>query len=81
MHRGSIAVNQPVTLMHRDGGSTKARIKELYVFEGLGKIKTEEVVAGDICAVVGVEGFEIETPLPTEKLLKPCLPSALTSQP
>lgn len=59
VHRGSIAVNQPITLLHRDGGSTKARIKELYVFEGLGKIKTEEVVAGDICAVVGVEGFEI----------------------
>jgi GTP-binding protein len=57
--RGSIKVNQPVSLVKRDGSIQKSRIKELYTFEGLGKIKVEEVHAGDICAVMGIEGFEI----------------------
>jgi GTP-binding protein len=57
--RGSIKVNQPISLVKRDGKVEKSRVKELYVFEGLGKIKVEEVHAGDICAVMGIEGFEI----------------------
>ncbi|MCC7533467.1 MAG: translational GTPase TypA [Bacteroidia bacterium] len=57
--RGSIKVNQPISLVKRDGKIEKSRVKELYVFEGLGKIKVEEVHAGDICAVMGIEGFEI----------------------
>jgi GTP-binding protein len=57
--RGSIKVNQPVSLVKRDGSIQKSRIKELYTFEGLGKIKVEEAQAGDICAVMGIEGFEI----------------------
>lgn len=57
--RGSIKVNQPVSLVKRDGSIQKSRIKELYTFEGLGKLKVEEVHAGDICAVMGIEGFEI----------------------
>ncbi len=57
--RGSIKVNQPISLVKRDGRIEKSRVKELYVFEGLGKIKVEEVHAGDICAVMGIEGFEI----------------------
>ena len=57
--RGTIKENQPVCLMKRDGKIQKSRIKELYTFEGLGKIKAQEVKSGDICAVVGIEGFDI----------------------
>jgi GTP-binding protein len=57
--RGSIRVNQPVSIVKRDGSIQKSRIKELYTFEGLGKMKVEEVSAGDICAVMGIDGFEI----------------------
>ena len=57
--RGTLKANQPVTLCKRDGTFEKSRIKELMVFDGLGKIKVDEVHSGDICAVVGVEGFEI----------------------
>src|SRR3546814_18195177 len=61
--RGVIKENQPVSLVKRDGKITKYRIKELYTFEGLGKIKIKEVEAGDICAVVGIEGFDIGDPI------------------
>jgi GTP-binding protein len=57
--RGSIKVNQPISLVKRDGSVQKSRVKELYTFEGLGKKKIEEAHAGDICAVMGIEGFEI----------------------
>ena len=57
--RGVIKDNQPLSLMKIDGSVQKTRVKELYVFEGLGKKKVNEVLAGDICAVVGVEGFNI----------------------
>jgi GTP-binding protein len=57
--RGVIKDNQPLSLMKLDGSIQKTRVKELYVFEGLGKKKVAEVKAGDICAVVGVEGFNI----------------------
>jgi GTP-binding protein len=57
--RGVIKDNQPLSLMKIDGSVQKTRVKELYVFEGLGKKKVTEVLAGDICAVVGVEGFNI----------------------
>jgi GTP-binding protein len=57
--RGVIKDNQPISLMKIDGSIQKSRVKELYVFEGLGKKKVNEVSAGDICAVVGVEGFNI----------------------
>ena len=57
--RGTLKANQPVTLCKRDGTFEKSRIKELMVFDGLGKTKVEEVHSGDICAVVGIEGFEI----------------------
>lgn len=57
--RGTISENQPVTLMKKDGKLVKSRVKELYVFEGLGKVKVQSVKAGDICAVVGIEGFDI----------------------
>ncbi len=59
VNRGTIKSGQPVSLVKRDGSIVKSRVKELYVFEGLGKKKTEEVGCGDICAVVGIDGFEI----------------------
>jgi GTP-binding protein len=57
--RGIIKENQPISLMKLDGKVVKSRVKELYIFEGLGKKKVTEVSAGDICAVVGIEGFNI----------------------
>ena len=59
VHRGTIKENQPITLIKRDGKLVKSRVKELYTFEGLGKIRTTEVGSGDICAVVGIDGFDI----------------------
>jgi GTP-binding protein len=59
VHRGSIKENQPVTLIKRDGKQVKSRVKELYTFEGLGKVRATEVKSGDICAVVGIDGFDI----------------------
>ena len=57
--RGTIKDNQNLSLMKLDGKVQKTKVKELYVFEGLGKKKVSEVSAGDICAVVGIEGFNI----------------------
>ena len=57
--RGSISENQLIALMQADGSIKKSRIKELYVFEGMGKKKVNEVSAGDLCAVVGIEDFNI----------------------
>jgi GTP-binding protein len=57
--REGIRINQPVSLVKRDGSILKSRIKELYTFEGLGKKKVESAEAGDICAVFGLEDFEI----------------------
>jgi GTP-binding protein len=57
--RGSIRENQPIALVQSDGTIRKIRVKELYVFEGMGKKKVTEVVAGDLCAVVGIEDFNI----------------------
>ncbi len=59
LSRGSLSANQAVTLCKREGGEEKQRIRELMLFEGLGKAKVDRVECGDICAVVGVEGFEI----------------------
>jgi GTP-binding protein len=57
--RGSIKENQQIALVQADGSIKKSRVKELYVFEGMGKRKVAEVVAGDLCAVVGLEDFNI----------------------
>ena len=57
--RGELKENMPITLVKRDGKLQKTRVKELLVFEGLGKVKVPSVIAGDICAVTGIEGFEI----------------------
>ncbi|NDA60631.1 MAG: translational GTPase TypA [Chitinophagia bacterium] len=57
--RGSIKEGQSVALMQTDGSIKRSKVKELYVFEGMGKRKVTEVVAGDLCAVVGLENFNI----------------------
>lgn len=58
--RGTLKSGMPVTLAKRDGETmVKSRIKELFVFDGLNKAKAEEVQCGEICAIVGVDGFEI----------------------
>jgi len=59
LHRGVLKSGQPVMLLKRNGGRVRSSIKGLYLFEGLGKMKVDEVVAGDICAIMGIEGFEI----------------------
>ncbi len=59
VHRGTLREGMNITLAKRDGEFVKTKIKELHVFEGLGRIKTKEVSSGDICAVVGIDGFEI----------------------
>lgn len=59
VHRGTITEGMNVTLAKRDGSFQKSKIKELRVFEGLGHIKVQSVSSGDICSVVGIEGFEI----------------------
>lgn len=58
--RGSLIMGQNVSLVKRDGSIVKSKIKELYVFEGLGKEKIKtEIHSGEICAVMGIEGFDI----------------------
>jgi GTP-binding protein len=57
--RGVIKENMPISLMQADGVIKKQRVKELYVFEGMGKKKVTEVIAGDLCAIVGLENFNI----------------------
>ena len=59
VHRGSLKSGMPISLCKRDGTIEKSKVKGLMVFEGLGKTKIEEVKSGDLCAVVGIEGFEI----------------------
>ncbi|OIP84770.1 MAG: GTP-binding protein TypA [Porphyromonadaceae bacterium CG2_30_38_12] len=59
VHRGTLREGMDVNLVKRDGKAIKSRIKELHTFTGLGRTKTTEVGSGDICALVGIEGFEI----------------------
>ncbi|MBD5270098.1 MAG: translational GTPase TypA [Bacteroides sp.] len=59
VHRGVIREGMDIALCRRDGSVSKQRIKELHVFEGMGRKKVSEVASGDICAIVGLEGFEI----------------------
>ncbi len=57
--RGVVKENQQIALVQGDGSIKKSRVKELYVFEGMGKRKVQEVIAGDLCAVVGLDDFTI----------------------
>ncbi|MEE1298577.1 MAG: translational GTPase TypA, partial [Muribaculaceae bacterium] len=59
VHRGEVRENMDVALCKKDGTVIRQRIKELHTFEGMGRKKVESVKSGDICALVGIEGFEI----------------------
>lgn len=59
VHRGTLREGMNITIVHRDGSSEKTKIKELHTFEGMGHVKTEQVSSGDICAIIGLEKFEI----------------------
>ena len=85
--RGSLKPNQPVCLVKRDGKVIKSRIKEVFLFEGFEKKKVTEAVSGEICALTGLEGFEIgdtvadfENPeaLPTIKIDEPTMSMSFT---
>jgi GTP-binding protein len=82
LSRGEIKENQPIILVKRDGTQEKHRIKEVFVFDGLERKKVSSVAAGDICAITGIEGFEIgdcicdsenPEPLPTIQLDEPTM--------
>ncbi|MBC9812988.1 translational GTPase TypA [Crocinitomicaceae bacterium CZZ-1] len=82
LNRGELKTNQSIVLSKRDGSQEKHRVKELFVFEGLNRVKVESVQAGDICAVTGIEGFEIgdcicdaenPQPLPTISIDEPTM--------
>ncbi|KGN96562.1 GTP-binding protein TypA [Porphyromonas sp. COT-108 OH2963] len=87
VHRGSLKEGQDITLCKRDGSMVKSKIKELNVFEGLGRKKVEEVSSGDMCAVIGITGFEIgdtiadfiePEPLPTIAIDEPTMSMLFT---
>ena len=59
VHRGTISEGMNITLAKRDGSMVKSKIKEVHTFEGLGRKRVQSVSSGDICAIIGVEGFEI----------------------
>ena len=59
LQRGHLETNMKINLIKRDGSQLSSRIKELHLFDGLGRKKVEQVAAGDLCAVIGLEGFEI----------------------
>ena len=82
LSRGVMKENQPIILAKSDGRLEKHRIKEVFVFEGIERMKVTEVQAGDLCAVTGIEGFEIgdsicdaenPEPLPTIKMDEPTM--------
>ncbi|WP_290799144.1 translational GTPase TypA [Flavihumibacter sp. UBA7668] len=70
VQRGSIKENQPIALMQADGTFKKQRVRELYVFEGMGKRKVTEVLAGDLCAVVGLEDFNIGDTISDQEVME-----------
>lgn len=87
LHRGGLKENMPVSLVKRDGKVEKTRVKELFIFDGLGKRKVESVECGDICAITGIDNFEIgdtiadfESPeaMPTMKIDEPTMSMLFT---
>ena len=87
VHRGSVKENQNIMLCKRDGSKVKAKIKEVFVFDGFEKRKVKEVNSGEICAITGIEGFDIgdsiadfENPeaLPTIKIDAPTMSMTFT---
>ena len=77
VHRGTLLDGMNVTICHRDGTQEKTRIKELHTFEGMGHKKTDHVDSGDICAVVGLEKFEIGDPICDYENPEPLPPIAI----
>ncbi len=77
LSRGELKAGDAVTLCKRDGGMERQRIKEIMLFEGLGKKKVERVGCGDICAIVGVEGFEIGDTVADSENPEPLTPIAI----
>lgn len=87
VHRGTLIEGMNITLVHRDGSQTRSKIKELHTFEGLGRKRVESVGSGDICAIVGLENFEIgdticdlekPEPLPTIAIDEPTMSMVFT---
>ncbi|MBQ6799894.1 MAG: GTP-binding protein, partial [Bacteroidaceae bacterium] len=87
VHRGTLTECMNITLVHRDGSQTRSKIKELHTFEGLGRKRVESVSSGDICAIVGLEAFEIgdticdfenPEPLPTIAIDEPTMSMVFT---
>lgn len=87
VHRGTLKEGMNITIVHRDGSKEKTKIKELHTFTGMGRQKTSEVSSGDICAIVGLENFEIgdsicdfenPEPLPTITIDEPTMSMLFT---
>lgn len=87
IHRGCLAEGMSVTVAHRDGSMEKTRIKEIHTFEGMGHVKTDAVHCGDLCAIIGLENFEIgdticdaenPEPLPPIKIDEPTMSMLFT---
>jgi len=87
LHRGTLKNNMNVSLVDRNGDITKSRIKELNVFDGLGRRKVDQIEAGDICAIIGLESFNIgdtiadaldPVPLPTIAIDEPTMSMLFT---
>ena len=77
VHRGVLRDGMNITICHRDGSKEKTKIKELHTFEGMGHKKTDEVCSGDICAVIGLERFEIGDTIADFENLEPLPPIAI----
>ncbi len=87
VHRGTLKEGMNITICHRDGSKEKTKIKELHTFTGMGRQKIQEVSSGDICAIVGLEHFEIgdticdfenPEPLPTISIDEPTMSMLFT---
>ena len=77
VHRGTLTEGMNVTICHRDGSQEKTKIKELHTFEGMGHVKTPSVSSGDICAIIGLEKFEIGDTICDFKNPEPLPPIAI----
>ncbi len=77
VHRGTIRNGMNITICHRDGTQEKTKIKELHTFEGMGHKKTDAVSSGDICAVIGLERFEIGDTISDFEHPEPLPPTAV----
>ena len=87
IHRGSLSEGLNVTVAHRDGSMEKTKIKEIHTFEGMGHVKTDAVHCGDLCAIIGLDNFEIgdticdaenPEPLPPIKIDEPTMSMLFT---